>query len=178
MKIECVLKRGGGTRVDIDGINYHFAPLPDGAHVADVENKSHIKRFLSIPEAYELYVPDSAIPVSTGTTVFEPVAPQGNEQVALHGTSVHMSSFEINGRTYTLGDVVAKAHTASGLSVEDWNAMPEAGRADMIDAELDKLAADFDADRSDLVAKYQAKFGRKPHPATSSEKLRASIGAE
>jgi len=55
MKIQCILKRKGGTRASIDGIEYHFKPQEDGAHVADVQDNDHIQRFLSIPEGYRIY---------------------------------------------------------------------------------------------------------------------------
>ena len=55
MKIECILKRPGGTKAEIGGIEYHFVPQDDGAHVADVADKAHIQRFLSIPEGYAIY---------------------------------------------------------------------------------------------------------------------------
>ncbi len=55
MKIECILKRPGGTHAEIGGITYHFAPNADGAHVADVADNDHIQRFLGIPEGYRIY---------------------------------------------------------------------------------------------------------------------------
>lgn len=55
MKIECKLKREGGSTIDIGGVAYEFKPQADGAHVADVGNKEHAERFLSIPEAYGIY---------------------------------------------------------------------------------------------------------------------------
>lgn len=55
MKIECILKRPGGTRADIGGIEYHFAPQADGAHVAEVADKAHVQRFLGIADAYRIY---------------------------------------------------------------------------------------------------------------------------
>ena len=55
MKIECKNQREGGSLIDIGGTEYHFQPLADGAHVADVANEEHVERFLSIPEAYCLY---------------------------------------------------------------------------------------------------------------------------
>jgi hypothetical protein len=56
MKIECILKRDGGSRVEFGGKEYHFAPLPDGSHVAVVDDDDAISRFLSIqPMAYRLY---------------------------------------------------------------------------------------------------------------------------
>lgn len=55
MKIELTIKRKGGTRLSLLNeygrkVNYHFAPQPDGAHVADVENEDHAKLMLGIPE--------------------------------------------------------------------------------------------------------------------------------
>ena len=58
MTIKCLLKREGGTKVDIDGVEYHFAPNEDGDHVCEVSNKKHIARFLSIPEGYEIHGSD------------------------------------------------------------------------------------------------------------------------
>jgi hypothetical protein len=55
MKIQCILNREGGSKVEIGGIEYHFAPQADGAHVADVRDNAHIQRFLSIPEGYRIY---------------------------------------------------------------------------------------------------------------------------
>lgn len=52
--IECKLIRQGGTFADIGGTEYHFAPQPDGAHVAQVADESHADRFLSI-DGYRLY---------------------------------------------------------------------------------------------------------------------------
>lgn len=53
--VECKIIREGGTRAEIGGIEYHFAPLPDGAHVCAVENAAHADRFLEISDAYRLY---------------------------------------------------------------------------------------------------------------------------
>jgi len=64
VKIECILKRKGGTKVNIDDAMYHFAPMADeenSAHVADVRNKAHVSSFLNIPEAYQVYDPDGAL---------------------------------------------------------------------------------------------------------------------
>lgn len=55
MKIESIIKRANGTRAEIGGTEYHFAPQADGAHVAEVEETEHIERFLAIPEGYRIY---------------------------------------------------------------------------------------------------------------------------
>lgn len=54
MKIECILKRRGGTFASVGGVTYHFKPQPDGRHVAEVTDPAHIGRFLSIVEGYRL----------------------------------------------------------------------------------------------------------------------------
>lgn len=78
--IECVLKREGGTAVTIDKIAYHFSPNKSGAHVCLVENKAHIARFLSIPEGYQLYLPDDA-QTALAPVAPSPVAPSGTTAV-------------------------------------------------------------------------------------------------
>ncbi len=52
MKIECTIKRQGGSRVELGGKTYHFIPTdandPEAPHVAEVTDEAHIKRLLSI----------------------------------------------------------------------------------------------------------------------------------
>lgn len=56
MKIECILKRKGGTTIGIGDSIYTFAPeQADGPHVAEVANPEHAQRLLGIPEAYRIY---------------------------------------------------------------------------------------------------------------------------
>lgn len=52
MLIKSLIKRDGGTVVDIAGINYHFAPDDSGEHVCDVSDE-HADIFLDIIEGYE-----------------------------------------------------------------------------------------------------------------------------
>jgi hypothetical protein len=105
MKIECKLKREGGSKIDLDNIEYHFAPGADGAHVAEVENDEHIARFLAIPEGYRIY------------------------------------------------------------------------KAALV-AEQSDATDDGDAERTDLAAQYEAKFGKKPHYRMTVESLQAALDAE
>lgn len=55
MLIKSKIRREGGSRIDIDGVNYHFKPEGKSPeHVCEVEDKEHIARFLAISEGYEL----------------------------------------------------------------------------------------------------------------------------
>ena len=48
MKLSCPVIRDGGSFVELWGTEYHFAPMPDGFHVAQVDNPEHQDRFLEI----------------------------------------------------------------------------------------------------------------------------------
>lgn len=196
MDIECKLKREGGTFVPMGKIEYHFAPREDGAHVADVQDDDHADRFLGIPEAYRLYRGKAAAPLAASTapaiTSEEEAAKNtggtpgdDNADEILLGSSVHPATFDINGKTYALGDVVALAHKDSGLDVKEWNELEDASRADLIDEALDKLQADANGDgavdgaeeRAALVEQYKAKFNKSPGNMGVA-KLRAALEAE
>jgi len=56
MLIESRIRRAKGTRVTLDGTEYHFTPNKDGVHVADVSNADHIDRFLAVPEGFRVVV--------------------------------------------------------------------------------------------------------------------------
>ena len=53
MKLSCPVIREGGSFVELWGTEYHFAPMPDGCHVADVDDPKHQDRFLEI--GYKIY---------------------------------------------------------------------------------------------------------------------------
>lgn len=174
MQIECKLKREGGSKVELGGILYHFLPLPDGAHVADVEREDHQDRFLSIAEGYRLYRGTEAAPP-------QEIQQQAKEDIAiaLLGSSVHPATFDIGGQTWQQSEIVAMA--AASFSPLDWNELSDEARADLIDEQLDKLEAEAaatstdDAELADLRAQYEAKFGKKPHPAMKAENIRAKL---
>lgn len=214
MHIECKIQRAGGTHVDMGDAQYHFAPQPDGAHVALVESERHQDRFLSISEGYRLYrgehqpAPVAATASEIGLTkapdaegVMEGAKTDFSD--ILNGSDSHPASFDINGKTYSLGNVVAMAAKSNGLAAAEWNELSAEGRADMIDEELDKLneagpaaigaaaggvdavaaaatdgaaaSINDDAVRAALVVQFEAKFGKKPHYAIGIEKLRQKL---
>lgn len=61
----------------------------------------------------------------------------------LIGTNILPALIEIApGKKIQLGEVVTKAHAKSGLSLEDWNALPEADRDAPLTAMVDELKAE------------------------------------
>lgn len=80
----------------------------------------------------------------------------------LVGSSVQPESFELSdGSVLSLGEVVGRAHAASGLSVEDWNALEESAREALIAETVDKLSGDDDqgqvaaGDKPALIAQLE-----------------------
>lgn len=190
MDIECKLKREGGSHVDIDEAKYHFAPRKDGAHVAFVKDEAHQDRFLSITEAYGIYRGKAPAPTlgpvaettkAAGPTPLPAVSPVTE---TLLGSSLHPATFDINGKTYALGDIVALAQAGCGLDANEWNELEEESRADLIDEQLDKLHSSIDSEpdqseeRAILAVKYKAKFGKAPHGKWSVEKIREQLEGE
>jgi hypothetical protein len=201
VKIESKIKREGGTHVPMGATTYHFAPLADGAHVATVENEQHQDRFLSISEGFRVYRGDlKPAPVAaTASELGVNLEPKFDQEPdagapvhdALYGSNVHPASFDIHGKIYSLGYVVAAAHTASGLSVEEWNLLADESRADLIDEALETINAagpvinpadtngdglvDNAEERAALAVQYEAKFGKKPHYNLGVVKLREKL---
>ena len=57
--IECLIKRPGGSIIELDDSKYHFKPNGDGDHVCDVPNEGHAAILLAIDTAYGPYDLDS-----------------------------------------------------------------------------------------------------------------------
>lgn len=99
----------------------------------------------------------------------------------LLGSSVQPASFELSdGSVLSLGDVVGRAHAASGLSVEDWNALEESAREALIAETVDKLSGDDDqgqvaaGDKPALIAQLEA-AGIPFDKRWGAEKLAAAL---
>ncbi|KDR26000.1 hypothetical protein [Caballeronia zhejiangensis] len=167
MNIECILKREGGTKVDIGGTDYHFAPIADGRHVAFVENQIHMARFLSIPEAYRLAVdlaaqqaqqaqqaPQSATPISESTITSAPPRPI---------TAIAPSA--------PAAPVVQAAPIVPVVPVEQTGA----GNEESDDGEPVEDKSEL---RALLAAQYKEKFGKAPHGKWTAEKIEAALQGE
>lgn len=207
MKIECILKRKGGTYVEMSRPDktYHFAPQDDDRHIAEVTDDGHIERFLAIREAYRIArtpgasADESDATASLRSTVTLPPADTPPPPVTLcpgetlMGSSEHPATFDINGTTYTLGDVVLRAFQDSGVTVENWNELTDEQRATKIDIVLDGIedgeivlapasttqqppAQVSEADeRAALVEAYTAKFGKAPAANIKIDTLKAKL---
>lgn len=178
MKIECVLHRQGGTHVELDGIDYHFEPLADGAHVCDVTHQDHMDRFLAVPESFKLYhgknKPEGKPAESKAPALANTPAPAGTQPVGpINGSELLPPEFTIGDRVVTQLEAAQAAFAASGLSSDEWNELGEDDRAAKIEIALDEMADAAEGDNGDTaetepeVAKPAAK---KTAPKKTSKK--------
>lgn len=135
MKIESLIKRKGGSVVEMDAPSrtYHFAPVSgkhEDPHVADVDEQSHIRSLLRIREGYR---------VLEGEDQQDEILQQDTD-IQLVGSNIHSASYKIKGgETITLDELVSMAFLDSGLDQDQWNEASDEERYGFIDATLLEL---------------------------------------
>lgn len=142
MKIESIIKRSGGTVVDMDAPTrqYHFKPedgLPhESPHVAIVTEDTHARMLLRIREGFRLVEGEHT---DDGGGSADGFLPKGQKLI---GSNIHNASYQIHGgETIELDDLVVMAYQDSGLSFDEWQDLPDQTRYEYIDATLAELVA-------------------------------------
>lgn len=131
---------------------YKFKPDDSGRHVAEVTDKHHIARLLSIVEGFQLADSYESLPKSVQTELEKEVEERTQQQATfqpvdenvLKGSTVHPATFDIKGEQISIEDVIAVAHEESGMTTAEWNEMPDEARHDLIDAILNAMAGEED----------------------------------
>lgn len=137
MKIESLIKRKNGTKVQLDEPKreYHFAPESgnfNDPHVCEVEEESHARILLRISGGYRLAEGETAPPD-------EDLTPP-----RLKGSAVHDARYTIKGGdTVELEDLVNMAFEDSGLDEDGWNELADQQRYEYIDTTLRELQEGF-----------------------------------
>lgn len=156
MKIESIIKRDPPTEVVLGDTTYKFKPDDQGKHVAEVTDKHHIARLLSIVEGFQLADGEQSLPKSVKTELVKEVEERTKQPViipvdenVLKGSTVHPATFDIKGEQFSIEDVIALAHEESGMTTAEWNEMPDEARHGLIDAILDAMAGEQSEDNDD-----------------------------
>lgn len=137
MKIESLIKRKNGTKVQLDAPKreYHFAPESgnfNDPHVCEVAEESHARILLRISGGYRVAEGETAPPD-------EDLAPP-----RLKGSAVHDARYTIKGGdVIELDDLVNMAFDDSGLDEDDWNELADQQRYEYIDTTLRELQEGF-----------------------------------
>ena len=134
MKIESLIKRKGGSVVEMDAPSrtYHFAPVSgkhEDSHVAEVEEQSHIRALLRIREGFRVLEGEA-----------QQDDPVHDDDLQLVGSNIHSASYKIKGgETISLDELVSMAFQDSGLDQDQWNNASDEERYGFIDATLLEL---------------------------------------
>lgn len=134
MKIESLIKRKGGSVVEMDAPSrtYHFAPVSgkhEDPHVAEVEEQSHIRALLRIREGFRVLEGEA-----------QQDDPVHDDDLQLVGSNIHAASYKIKGgETISLDELVSMAFQDSGLDQDQWNNASDEERYGFIDATLLEL---------------------------------------
>lgn len=123
MKIESIIRRKAGTRIQLEEQHYHFKPTEeDERHCAEVGIEAHIERLLSITEG------------------FRPADAEIQAAPKIKGSVVHPALFTLtNGDTLTLAELTSRAFTASGMDLTAWNALSDQERYEQLDTTLGEI---------------------------------------
>lgn len=119
--------------------------------------------------------PTAATAASAGNTAnISDASDVADKNVGLLGSSKQPASFVLkSGGTMTLGEVVAKAQQDSGLTPEDWNALPDTDRENTITVTIDELGASPAA-----TGKDAGKVDTNPtQPAAGSQQVNTTSNA-
>lgn len=145
MKIESLIKRAGGSFVEMDAPSrtYHFAPTDsDTRHIADVEEQVHARALLRIKEGYAAVDGES----------FDDGVDAPQDERTLKGSAVHSAAYEIvGGDSIPLQDLVNMAFDDSGLSESEWNMLDDQERYDYIDTTLAELQGKNPQDVAEII---------------------------
>lgn len=170
MQIQSILIRQGGTRVDLDGTNYHFKPISnerDAPQVASVLIPAHQERLLSITEGYRLYkspVPARSIASARAPKpIAPPIAPPLPQDHPDHPANAADQGAADQGADDASIDQGADDQDADqdeGEGAQDGAdikaaTLTDAARAQMVE-ELGELSDEA------LAAEYKEKYGRPP----------------
>ena len=134
MKIESLIKRKGGSVVEMDAPSrtYNFAPVSgkhEDPHVAEVEEQSHIRALLRIREGFRVLEGEA-----------QQDDPVHDDDLQLVGSNIHSASYKIKGgETISLDELVSMAFQDSGLDQDQWNNASDEDRYGFIDATLLEL---------------------------------------
>lgn len=131
MKIECILHRPGGSRVQLEAprVEYHFKPSDtDPRHIAEVAESSHISTLLRITEGYR-------------SAEGEQEEEKPRVHIDLKASNLHNPIYNIPGGSIELAGVVELAQKDSGLTPEEWNDLDDQDRTEWIDQVLLELHA-------------------------------------
>lgn len=157
------IRRVGGTRVTMNGVEYHFTKRDaTEAHIAPVTDAAHLARFLSFPEGYERH---SFVPVEGETAtdaITAPVSAIASEPLTAAASAP------------VVDDTPAADDKADEAAAEQDASNEDAAKAILEDALYAVLDGETTA-REDLDKAYKYFKGRNPKSTSSDDTVMDAI---
>ena len=156
MLIQCLVPRRTGTPIKLsDGTSVPFKPNDQGDHVCEVKDKEHIKQLLAHKGCYRPYNSEES---ALEKEAAEAARKKKEKEAKNKGTD-----------TNTAPNPDAKS---GSVPVGDGNENPGAGSPGPDDVNKSITEEALNAmDMPSLADLFEKSVGRKPHPATSKEKI-------
>lgn len=159
MKIECILKRAGGTQIVLGKTSYHFKPDDQDRHVANVEDADHIEILLRIPEGYQPLdpLPQRKVSIDDALAALKEQFPGADLSAFLSSTAP------------------APTPAASATTVTTDAAQPVTEDADADDETDSDDNGLSDLTDDEIRAEFEKLLGRKPHHNARRDTMEAQI---
>lgn len=193
--IECLIKRIGGSIVDLPGETYHFKPasgLFHEPHVALVTDRDHMACFLRVPEAYALAdaMAEPVAPIAPALPVIDEFATLSDGAIADQFTQAYGSKPPKGfGRDLMITALRSAPHHAHPVKHAKAKAAKAAPVADALDPNgtpatgtapvaATDTGSGFDAmTDEDVLSEYVAVFGADPAPDMDRDLMIAALKA-
>ena len=177
MKIECKLKREGGSLVTLGNEQYHFAPDQLDRHVAEVTDEDHVARFLEIPQYREIQ--DDGEPRVAATTTGDTLTPTENQD----GNSADDARAPADGNLQKgaqgEGDVAHdQGAQKTSSDKHDQGAQEKADEQHDQGAQEKEDGVSGELDIEQARQAYFEAFGKKPHHAMNADTMYERIAKD
>lgn len=173
MKIECKIKRKGGSKITFGpSVVYHFKPESgnhDDPHVCEVDNAAHIRRLLSIePETYIAHVAS------------EDEIQELDAVIANSVDDSHLDNDPTDDDVTNDGDAVdGEEDSLANLSVDDFTDDEEDNddlSGSVIEPSASEPVKESEEQRLErLTAEHIEVFGKKPHHKASADTIQQKL---
>lgn len=179
MKIECILKRAGGTKVSLGAALYHFKPDDEDRHVAEVENQDHVKVFLNIAEGYRSLdpLPAQKVSLDDAMAVLRAQFPNADFSALTGGTGAAKKTTPPAKKEPAAPATPAPAQTEVGIPTASATENTDEQDGDEADDGDDDDSGLSDMSDAEIRAEFEKLVGRKPHANMLRENMVAQIVA-
>lgn len=193
-RVKSLIERPGGTRINLDGIEYHFKDTPIG-QTCLMGHMPHVQRLAAIPEGFELVdmdatpgegavtVPAPALGIMKPPSPVDPMLGSSLAQSGINPADVMQQNAALDAEEQAARDAAAALARGSAAPMVAQVPLPQDADpvpADPVEPEQlpgqafnDGLTPDMP--REQLASIFEAELARTPHARAKPETIIAQI---